>query len=196
MSEAQRWESEYRDGRWQFLRELREAARLGVVAAYLHHLDAVGRVLDIGCGEGHLRHHLDRARLRRYVGVDVAQAALDLAAADPIEDRPGRSLFVHAGMEAYAPEPGEAFDGILFNEVLFFTSEPGRQVERARPWLAPGGVIVVSLYEKQGADGKPRASALAPWAAIDALGWTTLDESRITNRGKGITWTIRALRPT
>src|SRR5581483_8883767 len=42
------------------------------------------------------------------------------------------------------PEPGE-FDAILFADVLEHLRDPEAVIERVKPYLAPGGVIVASI---------------------------------------------------
>src|SRR5258706_3147750 len=114
-----RWETEYRAGRWAYLKGLQEAARYGIVAAYLKHAMRPGALLDVGCGEAILAGYLGPPRVTRYVGVDISQAALDLATVDPAWAR-----LVCSDLDSYAPDPGERFAAIVFNAVLFLTDRP------------------------------------------------------------------------
>ena len=184
-----RWETEYEAGRWAYLGGLQETARNGVVAAYLRHAMPAGTLLDVGCGEGVLARHLDRQLATRYVGVDIAQAALDNATLDPAWAR-----LVCSPLEDFAPAAGERFAAIVFNEVLFFTDAPGAMLARYRDWLAPDGVVVVSMYRTPRETSGARRSLEAVWAALDGPGWTSLDESRLTNVPKDLTWHVRLVR--
>ncbi|MBI3514491.1 MAG: class I SAM-dependent methyltransferase [Proteobacteria bacterium] len=186
-----RWETEYRAGRWAYLKGLQEAARYGIVAAYLRHGMRPGALLDVGCGEAILAGYLGRPRVTRYVGVDISQAALDLATVD----RAWASL-VCSDLERYAPDPGERFAAIVFNEVLFFTDRPGDELERARAWLVPEGVVIVSMYQTPRPESGARRSAEAVWRALDGPGWTALDETALTNATKQLTWRLRLVRAT
>lgn len=188
---SNRWETEYRAGRWAYLQGLQEAARYGIVAAYLRQTMSPGSLLDVGCGEAILARHLDRAQVTRYVGVDLAQAALDTAKLDPTWAR-----LVCSPLEDFSPAAGETFAAIVFNEVLFFTDAPGAVLARYRDWLAPGGVVIVSMYRTPRPESGARRSLDAVWDALDGPGWTALDESRLTNVTKDLTWHVRLVRRT
>jgi 2-polyprenyl-3-methyl-5-hydroxy-6-metoxy-1,4-benzoquinol methylase len=184
-----RWETEYRAGRWAYLKGLQEAARYGVVTAWLRQTMPPGALLDVGCGEAILAGHLDRTRVARYVGVDISQAALDLARLPP-----GWGELVCARLEDYAPSDGARFAAIAFNEVLFFTDRPDAMLERYRAWLAPGGIVIVSMYQPPRPESGARRSTDAVWAALDGTGWTALDEVSLTNVTKQLTWRLRLVR--
>jgi 2-polyprenyl-3-methyl-5-hydroxy-6-metoxy-1,4-benzoquinol methylase len=184
-----RWETEYRAGRWAYLKGLKEAGRYGVIGAYLRHTMRPGALLDVGCGEAILAGYLDRAQATRYIGVDIAQAALDLAALDR-----AWGTLVCSPLERYAPAAGERFGAIVFNEVLFFAEQPGAELARYRAWLEPDGVAIVSMYQTPRPDSGARRSVEAVWQALDGPGWTTLDETSLTNLTKQLTWRIRLVR--
>jgi len=187
--DTSRWEQEYQAGRWSYLRRIKEAARYGIVSAYVHfHLPSRGRILDVGCGEAILYHYLDSRRIERYVGFDVAQTAIDSAGLDD----PRVSLSVST-MEAYRPADGETFDAIIFNEVLFFTDTPMEELERYRTYLAPGGIIIVSLYQPPREDSGAIRLTRTLWDAMDA-GWEVIDETTLTNEKKHLTWKLRVAR--
>jgi 2-polyprenyl-3-methyl-5-hydroxy-6-metoxy-1,4-benzoquinol methylase len=184
-----RWETEYRAGRWAYLKGLQEAARYGIVAAWLRHAMAPGALLDIGCGEAILAGYLGRPRVSRYVGVDISQAALDLARLDA-----GWGRLVCRPLEDFVPEPGERFAAIVFNEVLFFTDHPDRELARCRAWLEPGGLVIVSMYQTPRPQSGARRSVEAVWRALDGAGWAALDETALTNVTKQLTWRLRLVR--
>ena len=184
-----RWETEYRAGRWAYLKGLQEAARFGVVAAYLRHAMPPGPLLDIGCGEAMLAGYVGRPRVTRYVGVDISQTALDLARVEP-----GWGSLVCSALEDYAPTPGERFAAIVFNEVLFFTERPGDVLARSRAWLEPDGIVIVSMYQTPRPESGARRIVEAVWQALDGAGWRALDETSLTNEPKQLTWRIRMVR--
>jgi len=184
-----RWEAEYQAGRWAYLKGLQEAARYGVVTAWLRQVMRPGALLDVGCGEAILAGHLDRAWVTRYVGVDIAQAALDLAALPT-----GWGELVCSRLEDYAPIAGARFAAIVFNEVLFFTDAPAAMLARYRGWLAQDGVVIVSMYQPPRPESGARRSTEAAWAALDGPGWAVLDEVSLTNVTKQLTWRIRLVR--
>jgi len=184
-----RWETEYRAGRWAYLKGLQEAARYGVVASWLRQTMPPGALLDVGCGEAILAGHLARDRVTRYVGVDISQAALDLARLPA-----GWGELVCGRLEDYAPPEGATFAAIVFNEVLFFTDAPDAMLARYRAWLAPGGVGIVSMYQPPREQSGARRSTASVWAALDGPGWAALDEVSLTNVTKSLTWRLRLVR--
>jgi SAM-dependent methyltransferase len=97
-------------------------------------------VLEVGCSIGVLTRRL-AARADRLLALDVAQAALDRAAARCC-DMPWIE-FRRAMVPAEFP-PG-MFDLILFSEVLYFldSADVSRTALLAQDRLAPGGLIVL-----------------------------------------------------
>jgi SAM-dependent methyltransferase len=59
-------------------------------------------------------------------------------------DAPAGSAFVVADAEAY--EPTGTFDLMVFNESLYYFTEPADAVQRYARSLTPGGHIVVSTH--------------------------------------------------
>ena len=139
---ARRWENEYRDGQWDFLREEDERERYLLLAEQLLRRRP-GGVLDLGCGEGLLL-----AALRgqgggpelHYVGIDLSPTAISKA-----RQATGNGHFAVAEIDSY--RPARRFDAIVFNESLYYLEDPLGAVSRYLGFLEPGGVIVVSMFE-------------------------------------------------
>jgi SAM-dependent methyltransferase len=111
------------------------------------------RVLDVGCAFGRLADALVGLGLEEYTGVDLSDEAirqaeqrLAAAAPPPAESR----RFVRQDLRAFTPGPGQRFDVIVFNEVLYYlkVDEAIGQVDRYGRWLAPGGVFCVSMKKQ------------------------------------------------
>jgi 2-polyprenyl-6-hydroxyphenyl methylase/3-demethylubiquinone-9 3-methyltransferase len=147
-------------------------------------------VLDIGCGEGVLYRHLDPAALTRYVGVDISEEALVRAG---IED--DSATMVAADLQSYTPEPGETFSAIVFNEVLHFAEDPGAEIARAAKWLAPGGIIAVSMYAPWKETGGGYAKVRAMEEATGTEAWEVLDALELTSQAKDVRWRMRLIKP-
>ncbi|MHC4416219.1 MAG: class I SAM-dependent methyltransferase [Planctomycetota bacterium] len=111
-------------------------------------------VLDVGCGLCELAGALVDHGVRRYVGVDLSDYAIDRArrncAAWPVA-RQCDLAFHKADLRSFAPPMGEAitFDAIVFNEVLKYVEvdEAAAQLERYARWLVPGGVLCVTMTD-------------------------------------------------
>jgi glycosyltransferase involved in cell wall biosynthesis/SAM-dependent methyltransferase len=110
-------------------------------------LTAPGRLLDVGCGGGHL---LGAALAEgwRAVGTDLAhEACATAAAAGTAVQADARALpFAEAG-----------FDALTLVNVLDHTIDPLRVLREAARVLRPGGLLVVRI---------PNAAFHAPWAPL------------------------------
>ena len=99
--------------------------------------DGPGRVLDVGCSSGYL------ARPLREAGARVVGIELDPAAA--AEARAVCEAVVVGDVESVdLPfEPG-SFDVVLCGDVVEHLRDPGAALARLRPFLRPGGRLVVT----------------------------------------------------
>lgn len=134
------WEEQYQGGVWSFLEAPGEVARYGVVAGTVRRFAPGGSVLDVGCGEGVLVDYLEPGGKRRYLGVDLSQAAV--AVASGRADRTTR--FMVADAEDWPLRA--TFDAVVLNECLYYMREPLALARRALAAVAPGGVLVVSMF--------------------------------------------------
>jgi 2-polyprenyl-3-methyl-5-hydroxy-6-metoxy-1,4-benzoquinol methylase len=99
-----------------------------------------GRVLDIGCGFTHLPDRL--VADQTYVGVDVVAEAVRLSQA-----RYPQHAFYHCDVDRAPlslPLDGQAFDTILLMAVVEHLSSPREILRAVRPYLAPGGQLLLT----------------------------------------------------
>ena len=185
---ASEWDEEFRAGRWAFLKGIEEAGRTGIIAAWLRHTGNSTSVLDVGCGEAVLFHQLERSKLHTYVGVDLSPVALSAAKVDS-----GISRLVD--LQSFEPAENERFAGVVFNEVLHFAEDPGAQLRRYADYLAPGGVMAVSMYAPWKETGGGYAKVLAMEEATQDPFWTVLDALELKSSAKDVRWRLRLLRP-
>jgi 2-polyprenyl-3-methyl-5-hydroxy-6-metoxy-1,4-benzoquinol methylase len=140
------WEDQYRQGGWEFMRNLDELARYSVIAGYLHALKPGGSVLDVGAGEGLLVDHLRIFGYSHYLGIDLSEAAIEQASGR--QDK--RTVFQAADAEVFTPEG--KWDIIVFNECVYYFKDPIGTVERYKRYLDDGGVMVVSMFRSRRSD--------------------------------------------
>lgn len=131
--------AENRKDSWQRLRGVQEQARYAAVRTMVEKYAADGFVLDVGCSQGILQEGL---RYGRYEGVDLAGGSIALAAVKTDE----RTHFVCAEGATY--RPSRRPDATVLNEVVYYLSDPLGAVLHHAELLAPGGVLVVSIFAR------------------------------------------------
>ena len=171
-----RWNRQYAAGEWTWLARPGELARYGVLSMYALELKPGGKVLDVGCGEGLLRDRLHPRAFSEYIGIDFEEAIQ--RAAPRIDDR---TRFVVADMNFFVPDV--AFDTIVFNESLYLFRDVAGALLRYESFLAPGGILLVSMH------GGPKTAEI--WRLL-ADRYPVLDSVTLTNRD-GSAWTCQAL---
>jgi 2-polyprenyl-3-methyl-5-hydroxy-6-metoxy-1,4-benzoquinol methylase len=162
-------------GAWDFLKSSAEMPRYGVIASYCRSAGPEASVFDIGCGIGLLLEWLPRHGNLRYFGIDVSDVAIRQAR----ENARARASFEAADPVIF--DPGERFDVVVLNEVLYYVERPELLLDRCAGFLRPGGVIVISMYNS--------IESLQTWRRC-AAHVAVLDQVRIARyRGQG--WTVR-----
>lgn len=109
-----------------------------VRVARRHFPCAAPRVLDVGCGSGTFL-----AMLRRRTG--IAGEGLESSAAAARRAKDAYGLTVHAGDIDTADFPPGRFDLITMFHVLEHLPRPQAALDRIRPWLSPGGVLLIQV---------------------------------------------------
>ena len=133
-----RWEREYQAGGWDWLWSAREAVHHHVIAGFCARLGGTARVLDMGCGEAILREALRGVGYAAYLGVDLSPTAIARASAFADE----RTRFVVGDADEF--DIAEEFDMIVFNECIYYLSDPPGTLARLSRRLSPRGVFAVS----------------------------------------------------
>lgn len=94
------------------------------------------RVLDLGCGQGHLSRIL-AGRGFEVAGVERA-GGYDASAA-------GGVRIVEGDLEQGIPDAGGLFDLVVCGDILEHLKEPGRLLDQIATLLGPGGRLIASL---------------------------------------------------
>lgn len=173
----QRWNTEYEQGKWDYLHSLDELGHNSILAGYARHVGARS-VLDVGCGCGHLLRLLEN--VESYVGLDISHAAI--AKCQSLIGTQSQYTFIEADLDAFTP--ATAFDLVVFNESLYYSKHPYETLKAYRSCLATNGNLAVSMYDN--------ARAPRIWEALDAL-YETRDQTRVTLKKKS--WTCRLMSP-
>jgi len=101
----------------------------------------VDSVLDVGCGAGAFGALIKKSREEKFVrvvGVDRNHVALQEA--EKVLDR-----VICFDLRSGFPDVEEAFDCIVFNDVLEHLEDPGACLTSAMQYLAPEGHVLVSI---------------------------------------------------
>jgi 2-polyprenyl-3-methyl-5-hydroxy-6-metoxy-1,4-benzoquinol methylase len=96
------------------------------------------RILDVGCWSGFLGRRLLALGATTVDGVEEDPSAAELAARDY------REVWV-ADVETFDIPEGYCYDRIVCADVLEHTANPQAVLARLRPFLAPDGLLVVSV---------------------------------------------------
>jgi 2-polyprenyl-3-methyl-5-hydroxy-6-metoxy-1,4-benzoquinol methylase len=167
---------ENRKDSWQRLRERSETARYSAVRKVTERYARDGFVLDIGCSQGILQEGLKYAR---YLGVDNCEQSIQLARFKCDH----WTQFVCAdGSTFVADQPPNA---VVMNEVIYYLPDPIAAVEHHTRRVAPGGVVIVSIYARTWSSRR-LLRALA--ARLELL------ESTLIRSGR-LAWTVAVYRP-
>jgi 2-polyprenyl-3-methyl-5-hydroxy-6-metoxy-1,4-benzoquinol methylase len=159
------------------LRDARESVRYQAVRSIIEKYVRDGFVLDVGCSQGILQEGL---KYGRYVGIDSFEEPILRAAVKSDE----RTAFHHADGSSYVPD--QRPDAVVLNEVLYYLPEPLAAVTHYANSLAPGGVLIVSVYSRA-------------WAMRRLLRQLSsrfpLVESSTVNSHSHLAWTVSVFRP-
>ena len=169
---------EHAESGWARLRSPAELGRYSVIRGWCQHFGRDGAVLDVGCGEGILQESL--VGYGRYTGIDLFPEAIARAQAKS----DARTHFLQADVASY--EPDEPLDVIIWNECLYYLSNPIDTIARYKGFLKPGGVIIVSMFYQAYLTRRlfRRLHVLGPQVA-----------SLQVSNDEGATWGLRAYRP-
>lgn len=116
-----------------------------VISFCVTNLEAGSRVLEVGCGPGHMS--LELARNGFHVtGLDVAGETLDvarkLAEENPYRQSWGGVDYVRADFLDWRPGSGEAFDAICFFGALHHFPDAGQVLDRTLELLQRNGRMI------------------------------------------------------
>jgi 2-polyprenyl-3-methyl-5-hydroxy-6-metoxy-1,4-benzoquinol methylase len=167
---------ENRKDSWQRLRGGYETARYEAVRGVTQRYAGDGFVLDIGCSQGILQEGL---RYGRYLGVDNCEQSITLAR--PKCDQWTQFMCADGSTFVANQHP----DAVVMNEVIYYLPDPIAAVAHHARYLAPGGVVIISIYARTWSS---RRLLRAIAARLELV------ESSLIRSGH-LAWTVAVYRP-
>jgi SAM-dependent methyltransferase len=140
---ASMWNQEYASGHWAVLEEIPDDP----VYPHLEEQARGGDILDLGCGPGAVGNHLNPARYRSYLGVDISEVAIAKAREkNTASGRADRNSYLAADILTF--ETKQKFDAILFGDSIYYfpVRRAAELLDRYCENLKPDGVYVVRMF--------------------------------------------------
>lgn len=170
-----RFDEQFAAGKWDGLNDVGELGRYSIITGYTRHYHHPARILDLGCGEGILVQRYAPTDFTEYVGVDFSEVAITKAQQKHIK----HASFMVADLNQLIISG--TYDVIVYNESLYYLKDPEACIARLLPHLAAGGVFIISMVDKHGAE-EPL------FARLNTI-LKPLDRTHITN-ALGHAWTV------
>jgi 2-polyprenyl-3-methyl-5-hydroxy-6-metoxy-1,4-benzoquinol methylase len=116
--------------------------------AYEPYLKPGARILDIGCGDGHVLSQLDEAYPEKFEleGVEFSEHGVKATEA--------AGYRVHIGTIEEVELPARAFDLVILNQLIEHVRDPQAVLERIGAALAPGGHLFIETPNLDSWDAK------------------------------------------
>lgn len=180
----EQWDAEYAGGRWDFLSDPHEQARLATIAAFIS-CHASGEVIDLGGGTGDLLRWVRPGSVTSYTCVDVSEVALARIPEQPFPVE-------KAVMSLTDYEPAARNVGcIVASEVLYFVDDPAIHVKRIADACKSVRGVAVSLVAPNERKPNWQKASKRVWSGFDALGWEVYQSVQVHNHRNGSGWDLR-----
>jgi len=141
----QRWNKQYKSGRWKNLRSDKERERYSTIIEFIaKHGNNNPSVLDLGCGEGILCERMKNESYSAFVGMDFSSESIKQA----VEKNLDKAVFKVADLHYFKPE--QKYDVIVFNEAFYYVhdSEKAKVLQIMMDALTENGIIINSIYRE------------------------------------------------
>jgi trans-aconitate methyltransferase len=141
----QRWNRQYKKGRWNSLKKPIEASRYHTIKDYIStYTISNPSIIDLGSGEGILNEYLDIHSYDYFLGMDFSKVSIEKAKSKKLPN----SEFISADIHNYTPN--RKFDVIIFNEAFYYVhdSEKENVLRRMLNHLEKNGILIVSIFRE------------------------------------------------
>ncbi len=179
-SQQYKFDQQFAGGVWEGLAAPGESGRYSIIVGYTGMFCPGARILDLGCGAGVLQERFANTNYASYTGIDFSAVAIEKAR----QQEDARTRFAVGDLNKLNIE-GE-FDAIIYNESIYYLSDPIAAIKALFKTLAPGGVFIFSIVDKH---GKEQTSL---WNPINEL-LDLQDKTKVIN-GQGHAWTVHVYK--
>jgi len=179
-SQKYRFNLQYAAKKWDGLSGLPELSRYGIITGYAKYFHKGRRVLDLGCGEGVLQQKFAATDYSYYLGVDFSEVAIENAK----KNEDGKTHFIVGDLNKLTVEGN--FDVIIYNESLYYVSNPKNALQSLLKNLNPGGVFIISTVNKDGNENE------GFWKKFEDV-IELIDNTKIINNDVR-SWTVRVYK--
>ncbi|RAJ13159.1 class I SAM-dependent methyltransferase [Olleya aquimaris] len=141
----QRWNKQYKNGRWENLKKPIEAERYRTIIKFIKAFGTkTPTILDLGCGEGVLNNYLESQLFKSFLGVDFSKVSIDKAQSKHYP----KTNFIVADLHTFIP-PNKV-DVIILNEAFYYVqeSEKRKVLDRILAKLNNNGILIVSIFRE------------------------------------------------
>ncbi|WP_414661904.1 class I SAM-dependent methyltransferase [Horticoccus sp. 23ND18S-11] len=126
-------------GHWEGLDNPGQSARYEAIRNHVkrHFAGSWPTLLDVGCGAAVLSHYTQG--VCDYIGIEPNEEAALAARGSSL----GATIY---NQSAEAFESERRFEVIVFNEMLYYSSNPIELLQRYAQLLSPSGILIVSIF--------------------------------------------------
>lgn len=177
----QRWNKQYKSGRWKNLGNDIERERYSTIADFINtHGNKNPSVLDLGCGEGILCERMEKGSYSKFVGMDFSSESIKQAIEKNLKD----ATFIEADLHYFKPE--KPYDVIVFNEAFYYVhdSEKAKVLQTMIDALKENGIIINSIYRE----------GVSSWKYFKKNDLEQIDFKTITTSEEKTYWKIGAYK--
>lgn len=180
-SAAKKFDSQYSNGRWDYLdSNADELRRSKIIAGILR-----GDILDAARGVGTLLRFLEPIQQKEYFGIDVSSEAISRA-------RQRNPNFNGLATDLLDFNPGRQFQSILINEALYYM-DVEKALDKVDALLRPSGKLVISMSDPEGDHPHDAIWARLSERFVHLEAWERRIDGTAPN-GKKVTWIIRSYK--